>query len=268
MGIDAGATLCKIACIRDATLVTRSLPTGDLEAARHYIVACAPARIVATGGGARALEACLERPIARIDEFTAWLRGAPVLAADEAVALPARYLLVSLGTGTSILLAEGENARRVGGTALGGGTLMGLGQLLLGSEAFEELAKVALRGDRRRVDLLVGDIYPQGAPLPPDLNASSFAKLASRAPEDLAHALMGMIGENVGLLCASFAHTHAVDTVLYCGSTLHANPALRDVLRTLGKRLGLRALFLERGAFVGAVGAAVTDDPRSDGPAG
>jgi len=170
---------------------------------------------------------------------------------------------VSLGTGTSILLITDGASKRIGGSALGGGTLLGLGQLLLGTTRFEEIATLAVRGDRRNVDLLVGDIYERDEiPLSRELNASSFAKLASRRPEDLAHALTGMIGENLGLICAHLAQLHGAESILYCGSTVTRNPALRAVLSNLGRMTSRAVAFLERGGFGGAVGAALKPAPH------
>src|SRR5262249_34997506 len=175
------------------------------------------------------------------------------------VGLPARYLLVSLGTGTSVLSVEDGRVERVGGTALGGGTVLGLGKLLLGVESFAELTALAERGDRRTVDLMVGDIYRGAdAPLLRDLTAGSFAKLASTRPEDLAHALMGLVGENVALLCGGFARGSSVEGVLYGGSTLSENPALRRIVAEITTLFGHRPCFLAGGAVLGAGGAAAT----------
>ncbi|MFV1959295.1 MAG: FGGY family carbohydrate kinase, partial [Planctomycetota bacterium] len=44
-----------------------------------------------------------------------------------------------VGTGTSILRVEDGQATRLGGTALGGGTVLGLGVALTGCESYEEL---------------------------------------------------------------------------------------------------------------------------------
>jgi type II pantothenate kinase len=263
LGIDAGATLCKLALLRGEEIATWQCPSSELSAARTHVAALHPHRIVATGGGADHFGPEIAGiGLERDDEFSAWARGAPLLAGQEGIELPARYLLVSLGTGTSILLIADGESRRVGGSALGGGTLLGLGELLLGTPHFEEIAALADRGDRRRVDLLVGDIYAQGAiSLGRDLNASSFAKLASRRPEDIAHALTGLIGENLGLICAHLAQLHGARSVLYCGSTLVANPALRAVLANLGRMTSCSVAFLERGGFGGAVGAALKPAP-------
>ena len=92
-----------------------------------------------------------------------------------------RYLLVSVGTGTSILLVDGASVTRIGGTALGGGTLLGLAAGLLGTSDFDEIAALAQRGSRQTVDLLVSDIYPAGGiALAGDLTAANFGKYARR----------------------------------------------------------------------------------------
>jgi type II pantothenate kinase len=192
-----------------------------------------------------------------VPEFEAWALGAPILAGWAGLTLPERYLVVSLGTGTSILAVHGSRFQRAGGSALGGGALLGLARLLLQVDSFADLLALASRGDRRKVDLLVGDIYTQGdLPLPPEINAASFGKLASRQPEDLAHALMGLIGENIGLLCSTLARSHQAETVLYCGSTLEENQPLKEPLTMVSNMYGVTPVFLPAGAYCGAVGAA------------
>lgn len=264
VGIDAGATLCKLV-FRGERLETARFPARDLAAARERIAAWAPRRVGATGGGAEEVgEEVAGAPVRRVPEFAAWARGAPVLAAEAGMELPAEYLLVSLGTGTSILVVRGDEAERVGGSALGGGTLLGLGRLLVGAESFEEILALAATGDRRGVDLLVGDIYRRGGiALPADLNAASFGKLESTRREDLAHALLSLIGENLGTICTALGRVAGVATVVYGGSTLEENRALEAALTFATERFGGRPLYLPRGAFCGAAGAArlaVRDD--------
>ena len=259
LGVDLGATLCKLAFATEGGARTAQLPSGDLESILARIREWRPARIAATGGGSPRLEAALgEISVANVPEFEAWACGAPILAEQGGEKLPDRYLLISLGTGTSVLSVEPDGVKRVGGSALGGGTLLGLSRLLLDVDSFAELALLADRGDRRAVDLLVGDIYsgPGASPLPRDLNAAHFAKLDSRRPEDLAHALMGLIGENIGLICGELTRANSAELVVYCGSTLATNPALEAILGEVSGYYGCRARFLEYGAFCGAVGAA------------
>lgn len=258
IGIDLGATLAKVAVRGDGALATEHHASGALEALRRRVAAVTPDRVVLTGGGAAELAPLLDGvPVDRVDEITAWARGAALVAADEGVVLPARHLLVSLGTGTSIICVEGDDGVRVGGTALGGGTVLGLGRLLVGTASFAELTALAAAGDRRQVDLLVGDVYRTGCEvLPGDLTAASFAKLASTRPADVAHAVMGLVGENVALVAGGLARAVAVETVVYCGSTLADNPALAEIVARVTRMLGLDARFLARGAYGAAVGAA------------
>jgi type II pantothenate kinase len=259
LGVDAGATLCKLALFSDPRrLQTALFPSSQLEAVLSLIESWRPQRIVATGGGADQIagEVAGVR-VQRVPEFDAWARGAPLLAGRDEVDLPDCYLLVSLGTGTSVLAVRGDAAQRVGGTALGGGTLVGLGRLLLQVESFREVVELAACGDRRGVDLLVGDIYRgREAPLPVEINAASFGKLASTRAEDLAHALIGLVGENIALICSELSRTSGADAVVYGGSTLIDNPALREILALVTHAPGRMVHFLSDAAFCGAVGAA------------
>jgi type II pantothenate kinase len=257
VGADAGATLCKLVLPAPTKLHLVKFPSGDVATLRAHLREWNPRRVIATGGGAARLVRELSGlEVRTVPEFTAWARGAPLLAARTGLELPAKYLVGVIGTGTSVLAIEPDGAKRIGGSALGGGTLLGLGRLLLGVESFDEICQLASRGDRRRVDLSVGDIYPGGEiPLPADLNASSFAKLASREPQDLAHALVGMLAENIGLICGNLARGFGAHAVVYCGSTLLHNRELQEILRWVTAMHGATAHFPEHGAFCGALGA-------------
>ncbi len=259
LGVDLGATLCKLALPSAGGVRTAQLPAGDLAAIKRHVREWEPERVAATGGGSTRLQMELEGvPVEKVPEFKAWARGAPILAERGGEKLPDRYLLVSLGTGTSVLFVSVEGVTRVGGSALGGGTLLGLGKLLLGVDSFSELTALADRGDRRGVDLLVGDIYsgPGDSPLPRDLNAAHFAKLDSKRPEDIATALMGLVGENIALICGELTRAHKAELVVYCGSTFATNRALEAILEEVTGFYGCEARFLEQGAYCGAVGAA------------
>jgi len=74
------------------------------------------------------------------------------------------FLLVSFGSGVSVLQvnsAAEADFERVGGTATGGATFLGLMHLLTGkpSLSFDDAVACAARGNAANVDKLVGDIY-------------------------------------------------------------------------------------------------------------
>lgn len=267
IGIDAGASLWKLARVEQHSerLDLELFPVGAVEEIRRRVDGWSPERVQVTGGGAARIAAALEgMPVRSVSEFEAWARGAPVLAERAGWALPQRYLLVSLGTGTSILEIDSgsDTVQRLGGMALGGGTLLGLARLLCRAESFAEIMELAARGERGRVDLLVGDVYAgvdlSSLGLDPGLTASSFAKLASREPQDLAHALMGLLGENVAIASSAMAHARSVETLVFGGSVLEGNLTLQEILRRTVEMSGREARILPNGAFCGAVGAALS----------
>ena len=204
------------------------------------------------------------------DEFEAWGEGERVLLARADFVPTTPHLLVSLGTGTSILrVGQDGQVARAGGTGLGGGTLRGFGQLLLGQVDHDALTALAGQGDRRRIDLLVEDLYQSGEiPLHGDLTASNLGRVSSRDSRDIAHAITGLVGENVALLAAALSKQEATLgplDVVYAGSTLIRNVRLKDILAFATSVGGARARFLPHGELVGALGALVRARKRREG---
>jgi type II pantothenate kinase len=260
VGVDAGASLVKLALREGGQLPNELLPATAVAAVVERVARLAPAQLGLTGAGAGELARHFDSARVRVTEFAAWGAGVRRLLAAQRPDVNDPYLLVSLGTGTSVLLAQGLAVSRVGGTALGGGTLMGLGGLLLGGATFEEIIALAARGDRRRVDLLVSDIYRPGEiALAGDATAASFGKpqihTRNATAEDLASAITGLVGENVALICTGLAAANGARRIVYGGSTLRGNRALRDVLTLITAAFGREPLFLEGGEFAGAIGA-------------
>ena len=261
VGIDLGASLTKVAIRSGSEVLHRVLPAGDAGPAEKLVGELAPRRIGLTGGGAAELARRLGAEAVRVNEFAAWGAGATALLDAEGREAPRPFLLVSLGTGTSAMLADRLSVNRIGGTALGGGTVMGLGALLLGRSDFDEICALAARGDRRNVDMLVSDIYRPGEiALTGDLTAANFGKPVLKGgvklnPEDIAAAIMGLVGENVALICGGLAAPHAIRHIVFGGGALRDNPCLRDVLHNITSAFGREPVFLERGEYAGAVGA-------------
>jgi len=92
-------------------------------------------------------------------------------------------ILVSIGSGVSVIRVNAfQSYERVAGTMIGGGTLIGLSNLLTGEKDFDKIIEMASRGSNSNVDMLIKDIYGQNSPfkeLQGDLLASSFAKVAN-----------------------------------------------------------------------------------------
>jgi type II pantothenate kinase len=262
VGVDVGGTLAKIAFRNPAGELTfRFEPALALDSIAEGIAERKPERVGLTGGGAAELARRLGAEAATVNEFAAWGAGAKALLEANGGVPSERYLLASVGTGTSVMLVDGMAVHRVGGTGLGGGVLVGLGSLLLGTRSFPSLVALAASGDRRRVDLLVSDIYRRAGeiPLAADLTAANFgrAALLDAAPEpaDVAHALMGLVGESIALICAGLRNSMSVKDVVFGGSTLRENTPLTDILAQILGFTGARTTFLDNGEYAGALGA-------------
>lgn len=274
IGVDVGATLAKLALREpDGRLSLFSMPAHALDDVSVRVNALSPGSIGLTGCRATGLEPQLDQTPVRLIEFEAWARGSRELLRAQQIDDTAPYLLVSVGTGTSVLRIEGDAVTRLGGTALGGGTVMGLGHALTGCASFEELCQLARQGRRGEVDLLIGDIYEDGViALPAAATAAAFGNLARRMlgeagsmragsrvdpsdRADLAAAVMGLVAENVALISCGLAATAGVSRVVFGGATLPGNDLLRALLVGVTAALGREPILLEQGAHAGAVGA-------------
>jgi type II pantothenate kinase len=180
VGVDAGASLCKLVLPGETAFAFAKFPSADLHGVRACLSDWKPERVIATGGGAARLERELDgMRVHTVPEFAAWARGAPLLAEREGLDLPPHYLLVSLGTGTSVLSLDRGRVTRVGGSAKRRHVARAR-QLLLGVESFDEIC--ALGFARRPADLLSATSTPAARFPAARLNAASFAKLDSREP--------------------------------------------------------------------------------------
>ncbi len=264
VGVDVGTSRLKLAFRDGDDLRLHWLPSDAIERAADEIEAFAPEHVGLTGVGAAALADRLGLDTAPIVEFEAWHRGVAVLLEQQGEAPIVRDLIVSVGTGTSFSLATPEAVQRVGGTALGGGTLAALGRALLGVSDVDALVALAEQGDRRAVDLRLSDVDPNSAlALSGDFTASFLAKLGQQdlRDADVAHALVGMVAETVGSLGSAMAAALQAKRLVYGGGTLHENAPLREVLRAYSFVEG--TVFLEKGTFAGAIGAI---EPGSTAP--
>ena len=266
VGVDSGATLIKI-CVRraDESLHFATWASPSRDRIVDALERLNPEWIGLTGCGSADLAPLVSRPASNPIEFDAWGRGANEMLRRLGEDNGAPYLLVAIGTGTSMLRVEGESVERVGGTALGGGSALGLGLALTGARSPEELNALALSGARQNVDLMVTDLFENAADVGAVI-ASSFGKLARGVNQndatatpptacDLAAAALGIVSDNIGLLATAHAKGAGVDRVVYGGSTLLVHPQIGDVMRGFGLIMGHETVILPQGGHTGSLGA-------------
>jgi len=182
------------------------------------------------------------------------------------------YMLVTIGTGVSVLRVDGPRKHeRVSGSTIGGGTFWGLMRLLTDVEEFEDAMKLAEKGDPTKVDMMVGDIYGEDSDaleklgLAADIVASSFGKLVSKedpakglTQEDLARALLSLVTNNIGQVAYLNAKLHNTPRIYFVGSFLRHNMISQRRLSyaiDYWSKGEMEALFLEHEGYFGALGA-------------
>ncbi len=260
VGIDAGGTLVKVAYTENGTLNFAKYPIAEIQQVADWVNGLGDADICLTGGKSGVLLSLLEKKVREMVEFEATHLGVQFLLKrmgrnDDS------YLLTNVGTGTSIHCVENNQQERVGGTGIGGGTLVGLSRLLTGVVDFEEMVALARLGSRDRIDLKVKHIYEgKTPPISGELTASNFGnkifEIADElSKEELLAAVIGLVGETVSTISVQAAKPCKNSTIIYIGSSFYHNPLLKEVVESYTVLRGAVPLFLENGEFSGAVGA-------------
>lgn len=260
VGIDAGGTLVKVAYTENGALHFTKYPIAEMDRVAAWVNGLADGEICITGGGAGVLLSLLDKGAKEMVEFEATHLGVQFLL-KRMERSDAAYLLTNVGTGTSIHYVENNKQERVGGTGIGGGTLVGLSRLLTGVVDYEEMVSLARQGSRDRIDLKVKQIYEgKVPPISGELTASNFGnkifEVADQlSKEELIAAVIGLVGETVSTISVHAAKNCESSTIIYIGSSFFRNPLLKEVVESYTVLRGATPLFLENGEYSGAVGA-------------
>ena len=193
--------------------------------------------------------------------------GIPTQQVDEFIAdgLGARFesgldkaIVVSMGTGTSFVQCDGDEIRHIGGIGIGGGTLQGLSRVMLNTRDHKQIQSLAMQGDIRRVNLLIGDITKHPLPgLPMEATASLFSKVQYDAPkEDIALGIIVLVLQTIGSAAIlSALNTGIKDFVLIGNLTLL--PQCKEIYPMLEKFYHVHFHIPKYSEFCTAIGAAL-----------
>lgn len=193
-------------------------------------------------------------PTYKVDEFVANGVGGRFFAKEE------KSVVVSMGTGTSYVLVEGEKLTHLGGIAIGGGTIVGLSKLLLNTRDIDAIQEMSLRGDISQIDLRIGDISKQPLPgLNLNVTAANFGKVEEMvSKEDIAAGIVHMVIENLCHTGTLIAQDKGVKEFILIGSL--ANFAECDYITKECADLageGVYFVIPEYAGFGTAIGAAL-----------
>ncbi len=196
--------------------------------------------------------------------------GIPTLCVDEfmAIGLGGRYssgcahaIVASMGTGTALVSVEGDKIEHLGGTGVGGGTIVGLSKCMYNSTDFGHIVELAEQGDLQKVDLSIGDIsHVQMSNMRHETTAANFGKLSESATScDLALGVLNMVFQTIGIFAIMAARAQQTKHIVLTGN-LSRIALARRVMDDLETLYPVRFLIPEVSEFATAIGAAIYEE--------
>lgn len=215
-------------------------------------------RIMMTGAGSRAIQSPIyNRECKSVSEFASTGIGGLYLSGlDEAI-------VVSLGTGTAIIHAkrtsDGTLTEYLGGTGVGGGTILGLSRKMLGIGSIEHLEQLSEGGDLGQIDLRIKDISKSGTfkGVNENLTASNFGNLSDLASKkDIALGIFNMVSETVAMMSIFAARQFGIKDIVMCGNLTSIKPVC-DTFASLAPTFGVNFIVPEMSQYGTVIGAAL-----------
>ena len=185
-----------------------------------------------TGGRYRTLPDILDgHPLHKVDEMLALGLGGLALSGLGAA------LVVSAGTGTAMVAARGGEVHHVTGSAVGGGTLLGLSKLILGTDDPVEINRLALAGDAAAVDIMLSEaVGGEVGRLPAKANAVNLGKLDREngfTRENLAAGLVRLVAQVIAVIALNAANAEGLEDIVLVGHLMDLE-SVRDEIALVG----------------------------------
>lgn len=264
IGIDVGISTTKIVGISDGNVVSpmrikATDPVTSLYGAfgkylyDNKIQLSEVEHVMLTGvGSAYISKPVYGLPTDKADEFVADGLGARHMSGKDHI------IVVSMGTGTSLIRCDGDRIEHIGGIGIGGGTLLGLSRLLLKTDDIHTVSDMATRGNVSNINLRIGDISASPLPgLPMTAVASLFGNAKSDASrEDIAIGLIWTVLQSVGQSAVLASIGSSIRQYVMIGN-LTLLPQCCMVFPLIEKLYGVKLIIPEYSEFCTAIGAAL-----------
>ena len=213
--------------------------------------------ILMTGVGATYVTSPLYRINCKKEiEFPCIARGGLYLSGLE------EAIVVSMGTGTAIVYAKADGTHKyLGGTGVGGGTMMGLSKKFLGVSSVHNFSELAAEGDISKIDLRVcditkNDIHPD---LPSTLTAANFGKVNDLATNsDIALGILNMIFETIAMLAIFAARSYNIKDIVLTGNLTNISKC-EEIFQSLNEHFGVNFIIPQNARYATVIGAALSN---------
>ncbi len=189
-----------------------------------------------------------------VSEFESIGRGGLYISGlDEAI-------IVSMGTGTALVHAKREgDVTYLGGTGVGGGTLVGLSKLLLGMDNVTHIETLAEQGDINKIDLKIKDISNPGRfdGMSAELTASNFGKVSDLADRaDIAAGVINTVFETIAMMAIFAARGKGISDIVLTGN-MTTLASCKKVFCEMSNLFGVNFIIPENAQFATVIGAAL-----------
>ena len=265
IGIDVGGSTTKIVGLNEGKIIspmfiTATDPVSSLFGAfgkyiySNNISLSDIEHVMITGVGSAYVEGNIYGlPTTKADEFQSDGLGAHFGSKLD------KLIVVSMGTGTTLIQVEGDKIRYLGGLGMGGGTLMGLSSLLLKTTNIDTIQELAERGNVKNVNLQIEDICKndlEGLPL--HATASLFGKVANShaCDEDIAIGIYYLVIQTIGCAAVLSALNSGIKDIVPIGN-LAQIPQCRIIFKMIEDLYKVRFHIPEHAEFRTAIGAAL-----------
>lgn len=211
-------------------------------------------RIMVTGVGSSYITARLYGiPTGKIDEFQSIGTGGLFLSGLN------NAIIVSMGTGTAFVKADQTGVRHIGGTGVGGGTLLGLSNRMLNVRDFNDLIETAQGGSLAHIDLTISDIsHDVLVGLPPETTASNFGKLSDLATKaDVALGIINLVFQTIGMLAVFATRIDHTRDIVLTGNLTNV-PQAGEIFTQLNRLYNVNFVTPPNAEFATATGAAIS----------
>jgi len=265
IGIDIGSTTSKVAAIKpDNEIIrikTKAIDAitsatgafGKLIVENHFNLGDIEKINITGVGASRITDNLFGIKTNRIGEMTAIGTGGKYLANKEQI------IISNIGTGTAIIEVNGTSINHLGGTGVGGGTIIGLSKIMLATTDFDTVMEYASHGVINNVDLMIGDITDSNISfLDKEFTAANFGKMRDNATkEDLALGIINLTYQVIGMVSVFAAKSKNNDTVVVTGKGSN-NPIGQKILNNISRAYNISYEFPADAEYATAIGGGLS----------
>ena len=169
------------------------------------------------------------------------------------------FVAISAGTGTACIYHSEGQFNYLGGIAVGGGILQGLSKHLINNIDNEQIDKLALKGNRKELDYLIGDVVNKIGSLNSEITASNFAKakyLDTLPSDAVAASITNMVGEVIGTIAYLNAMLCNQNKVYFLGR-VSLNSSVKTAIESRLKLANIKGVFEDNREYANVLGALV-----------